>query len=155
MLGTLATAAVLATAPGSANHKPPVKFKHHPECATVRCARAGDRAFNRHRERARRRRLARLRRNTRTATASFYDDGGSTACGTHYTYGFAHLGPGEGSYAGMACGTRVLFCAARCVIGTMDDHGPYVEGREYDLNRTLKDAIGASDLGTVRVRVLG
>lgn len=96
-----------------------------------------------------------------TAVASFYDDAGGTACGSHYTYGFAHLGPGESAegwtpaLGGLACGTRVRICAARCVTATMQDHGPYVYGREFDLNRTLKEAIGAGDTGEVRYRVLG
>lgn len=82
-----------------------------------------------------------------TATASWFDDHEGTACGTHYALGFAHL-------PGMACGTRVEFCAARCAVGTMEDHGPYVAGREFDLNAGLKEAIGASDLGPLRFRVI-
>jgi hypothetical protein len=82
-----------------------------------------------------------------SALASWYDDGGSTACGPHEEYGFAHLGPGEGSYPGMACGTAVRFCHyGRCVTGVMDDHGPYVAGREFDLDASLKAALGCSDL---------
>lgn len=87
-----------------------------------------------------------------TALASWYDDSEQTASGTHASLGFAHLGPGEGAYAGMAMGTEVEFCAARCAVGTMDDHGPYVSGREFDLGPALKSAIGCSDLCELRWR---
>lgn len=81
-----------------------------------------------------------------TAIASWYEDGGSTACGTHYTLGVANKE--------MRCGTRVEICAARCATATVDDRGPYVEGRLFDLNANLKATIGASDLGPVRWRVI-
>jgi hypothetical protein len=48
----------------------------------------------------------------------------------------------------------VRICAERCVTATMDDHGPYVPGREFDLDSATKEAIGAPDLGDVRYRVL-
>jgi hypothetical protein len=82
------------------------------------------------------------------ATASWYDDSGTTASGRHYTYGFAAL------IFGSEWGTRVLFCARACVVGTLDDHGPYVSGRTFDLNEALHDATGCSDLCTVRWRVV-
>lgn len=81
-----------------------------------------------------------------SALASWYEDSGETASGSHAELGFAHLGAGEGEYPGMAMGTRVEFCAARCATGTMDDHGPYVGGREFDLGPALKSALGCSDL---------
>lgn len=95
-----------------------------------------------------------------TALASYYSDAGSTASGSHAGLGFAHLGPGEGEanglgyVPGMAMGTRVRFCAAACVTATMDDHGPYVVGRLFDLNEALKAALGCSDLCMVRWRVV-
>jgi hypothetical protein len=150
-LRTVATAlaVVFSTAPATAAARHPSHRRlHRPGCETRSCDHRIDRWLA---ERLRRHRA----RFFDTATASFYNDAGPTACGNaHYRYGFAHLGPGEGAYPGMACGTRVRFCAERCVTGTMQDHGPYVAGREYDLNPALKAAIGASDLGTVRVRVL-
>lgn len=82
------------------------------------------------------------------AVASWYYDSGQTASGIHYPYGFASL------MFGSRWGTRVLFCAQRCAVGQMDDHGPYVSGRSFDLNPALKNATGCSDLCTVRWRVL-
>jgi rare lipoprotein A (peptidoglycan hydrolase) len=65
----------------------------------------------------------------RPALASWYDDAGQTASGRHYTYGFASL------QFGSEWGRRVRFChARRCVTGRLDDHGPYVTGRLFDLN---------------------
>lgn len=79
------------------------------------------------------------------ALASWFEDAGATACGTHYALGFAHV-------AGIPCGARVEFCAVRCVIGVREDSGPYVAGREFDLNPGLKAALGCSDLCRVRWR---
>lgn len=81
-----------------------------------------------------------------TAVASWYDDSGSTASGRHYTYGFASL------MFGSEWGKRIMFCYRRCVVGQLDDHGPYVGGRSFDLNPALKNATGCSDLCTVRWR---
>lgn len=76
-----------------------------------------------------------------SALASWYDDSGQTASGRHYTYGYASL------IFGSAWGHRVRFChAGRCVVGQLDDHGPYVSGRLFDLNPTLKAALACPDL---------
>lgn len=81
------------------------------------------------------------------ALASWYDDSGTTASGVHYTYGFASL------IFGSAWGRRVRFChAGRCVVGRLDDHGPYVSGRTFDLNASLKAALACSDLCWLRWR---
>ena len=76
-----------------------------------------------------------------SALASWYDDSGQTASGRHYTYGYASL------MFGSDWGHRVTFChSGRCVTGELDDHGPYVSGRAFDLNATLRDALGCPDL---------
>lgn len=98
----------------------------------------------------------------RHATASYYDDRGSTACGFHARHGlgFAHLGPGEDAQGwtpalgGLKCGQGVRLCARRCVLAIMDDHGPYVAGREFDLSIRLRERIGAGDLGSVSYRLV-
>lgn len=137
---------VMSAAPATANRKATVK--HVPGCNTSAC----DGRIRRH--------LAEWRRlhpppvRWQESKTSWYADAGGTACGTHYDLGFAHLGPGEGPYAGMACGTRVRFCARRCATGTMQDHGPYIFSREFDLNAGLKAAIGVGDTGTVRWHVV-
>jgi hypothetical protein len=81
-----------------------------------------------------------------TAVASWYDDSGTTASGRHYTYGYASL------LFGSDWGHAVRFCYQRCVIGRLDDHGPYVTGRLFDLNPQLKEALGCPDLCTLRWR---
>lgn len=147
MFGTLAATPFVALTLATAAHG-----HHRHGCNSTRCDRKADAQYLRHE----RRRRAREERNRpfSTSVASYYDDSGNTASGEHATLGFAHLGPGEGAYAGMAFGTRVEFCKARCAVGTMDDHGPYIAGREFDLNVALRDAIGAGDLGPVRWRIV-
>lgn len=82
-----------------------------------------------------------------TAVASYYDLGGDGACGipAQSGYQFANLS--------MACGTRVEFCYQTCVVGIMDDRGPYVAGRLFDLNVNLQEALGCGGLCSVRWRI--
>lgn len=77
-------------------------------------------------------------RHWHTAIASWYDDEEPTACGIHYRYGIAHLT--------LACGTRVRLCFHGCITARVQDRGPYVAGRQFDLNPTTRDAIGCTDL---------
>lgn len=61
--------------------------------------------------------------------ASWYYDAGNTACGFHATYGVANKT--------LPCGTKVtLSYGGRTVVATVDDRGPYVYGRSFDLNQT-------------------
>jgi hypothetical protein len=74
--------------------------------------------------------------------ASWYDDAGSTACGFHAYYGVANLS--------LPCGTRVSFRrGGRRVTAVVDDRGPYVGGREWDLNQNTAAALGFAGVGTV------
>lgn len=83
-----------------------------------------------------------------TATASWFFDAGATASGRHYQYGFAAL------FMGSDWGHKVFFChGRRCVVGQLEDHGPYVSGRLFDLNPALKAALGCGDLCDVHYRV--
>ncbi len=76
------------------------------------------------------------------SVASWYNDAGSTACGFHAKYGVANLS--------LPCGTHVTFrSGARTVTATVDDRGPYVGGREWDLNQNLAAALGFGGVGTV------
>lgn len=73
------------------------------------------------------------------AIASWYDDDGSTACGFHATYGFASLI--------LPCGAQITMRGpGGTVVATMQDHGPYISGRTFDLSPALKAALGCSDL---------
>lgn len=78
----------------------------------------------------------------RQTTASWYDDGGTTACGFHAFYGVANLS--------LPCGAKVSFSyGGRTVTATVDDRGPYVGGREWDLNQNTASALGFQGVGTV------
>lgn len=79
-----------------------------------------------------------------TAVASWYDDSGSTACGFHAGYGVANVS--------LPCGTKVRFrYGGRSVTATVDDRGPYVGGRQWDLNQNTAAALGFGGVGTVWV----
>lgn len=87
---------------------------------------------------------ARARRLTayRQSVASWYDDGGNTACGFHAGMGVANVS--------LPCGTRVTFrYGGRTVTATVDDRGPYVGGREWDLNQNAAGALGFNGVDTV------
>jgi hypothetical protein len=74
--------------------------------------------------------------------ASWYQDGGSTACGFHAQYGVANKS--------LPCGTHVTFrYGGRTVNATVDDRGPYVGGREWDLSQNTAGALGFGGVGTV------
>jgi hypothetical protein len=78
----------------------------------------------------------------RAGLASWYDDAGTTACGFHAHYGVANRG--------LPCGTQVsFFSGGRTVTATVDDRGPYVGGREWDLNQNTARALGFGGVGTV------
>ncbi|HUY60162.1 MAG TPA: septal ring lytic transglycosylase RlpA family protein [Solirubrobacteraceae bacterium] len=67
--------------------------------------------------------------------ASWYDDAGNTACGFHATYGVANKT--------LPCGTKVtLSYGGRTVVATVDDRGPYVYGRSFDLNQNTAHYLG-------------
>jgi hypothetical protein len=76
------------------------------------------------------------------SVASWYSDGGATACGFHAQYGVANKG--------LPCGTHVKFrYGGRTVTATVDDRGPFVGGREWDLNQNTAGALGFGGVGTV------
>ena len=77
---------------------------------------------------------------------SWYDDAGSTACGFHATDGVASRT--------LPCGTKVRFRrGGRSVTATVDDRGPYVGGREFDLNQNTAGALGFAGVGTVEASI--
>ena len=82
------------------------------------------------------------------AVASWYDDAGNTASGYHAGYGVAN------KY--MAFGTRVLFVYhGRSVEAIVDDRGPYIGGRDWDLNQNTAGALGFDGVDTVGYHVGG
>jgi hypothetical protein len=78
----------------------------------------------------------------REAGASWYYDGGNTACGFHAFHGVANKT--------LPCGTSVaLRYNGRSVTATVDDRGPFVAGRDWDLNQNTAAALGFGGVGTV------
>lgn len=76
------------------------------------------------------------------SVASQYDDNGATACGFHATYGVANLS--------LPCGTKVrFFYHGRAITAVVQDRGPYVGGREWDLNQNLAAALGFNGVDSV------
>jgi rare lipoprotein A len=76
------------------------------------------------------------------SVASWYSDGGSTACGFHATYGVANRS--------LPCGTKVTFRhGGRTVNATVDDRGPFVGGREWDLNQNTASRLAFGGVGSV------
>lgn len=81
------------------------------------------------------------------ALASWYEDGGQTASGFHAAYGIANLT--------LSFGTRVTFSYhSRQVTATVDDRGPYISGRTFDLSQSTAGALGFSGVDVVAYRVL-
>jgi rare lipoprotein A len=80
----------------------------------------------------------------RQSYASWYEDGGATACGFHARYGVAHRT--------LRCGTKVTIrYGGRSVVATVDDRGPFVGGRDWDLNGAVAGALGFDGTGAVWV----
>ncbi len=78
----------------------------------------------------------------REAGASWYNDGSTTGCGFHAYHGVANRT--------LPCGTKVaLRYNGRSVTATVDDRGPYVGGRDWDLNQNTAAALGFGGVGTI------
>lgn len=78
----------------------------------------------------------------RSSVASWYSDGGGTACGFHAQYGVANKT--------LPCGTHVTFSyQGHTVTATVDDRGPFVSGRDWDLNQNTAAALGFNGVDTV------
>jgi hypothetical protein len=78
------------------------------------------------------------------SVASWYNDAGNTACGFHAGLGVANRT--------LPCGTKVTFLTrGRRVTATVDDRGPFVAGRSWDLNQNTAAALGFNGVGTVWV----
>jgi peptidoglycan lytic transglycosylase len=76
--------------------------------------------------------------------ASWYTDAGNTACGFHAGLGVANRT--------LPCGTHVAFhYGGRTVTAVVDDRGPYVGGRNWDLNQNTVAALGFAGAGEVWV----
>jgi hypothetical protein len=77
-----------------------------------------------------------------TVASWYYDDTGATGCGFQATYGVANKT--------LPCGTKVtLSYRGRTVVATVDDRGPYVYGRSYDLGINTRNALGMNGVVTL------
>jgi hypothetical protein len=76
----------------------------------------------------------------------YYDAGLQTGCGFNARYGVANKS--------LPCGTKVqLRYGGRTVMATVDDRGPYVAGRTWDLGQSTRAALGFQGVGTVLASV--
>jgi hypothetical protein len=82
----------------------------------------------------------------RPAVASWYYDGGNTACGFHATYGIANRT--------LPCGAKVTISyGGHSVLATVDDRGPFVYGRSFDLNQNTAHVLGMNGVAQVLTSV--
>lgn len=94
-------------------------------------------------------RQAQIAASMHSAKVSWYDDAGPTASGFHSYYGVADCA----NYT-VNCypfGTKVQFCYHGCQVAVADDHGPYIGGRDWDLNQNTAGAIGVTGCGVCTV----
>lgn len=76
----------------------------------------------------------------------YYDDTGATGCGFQAEYGVANKT--------LPCGTKVtLSYGGRTVVATVDDRGPYIPGRTYDLGINTRNALGMNGVVTLLASV--
>src|SRR5205809_3170499 len=97
-------------------HSPTVPHKYHgknPGCRTPACdRRVGRRWWQRHHPDP--------APSYEPGLASWFDDSGGTACGTHFSRGVAHKE--------LPCGTRLRICYSRCETAYVEDRGPFIAG---------------------------
>lgn len=80
--------------------------------------------------------------------ASWFYDAGATACGFHATNGVAN------KY--LRCGARITFeHRGRVVTAVVEDRGPYIAGRDWDLNPNTRAVLDCPGLCVVRWRYGG
>jgi rare lipoprotein A (peptidoglycan hydrolase) len=93
-----------------------------------------------HRRRIKRHATA-VMRMTPTVVSWYYDEG-DTACGFHAEYGVANKT--------LPCGTKVMLSyGGRSITATVDDRGPFVYGRSFDLDQRCASALGMWGVATV------
>ena len=79
----------------------------------------------------------------RSSYASWYEDGGATACGFHAHYGVAHRT--------LPCGTRVaVYANGRIAIFPVVDRGPHTSGVSLDLTKAAAARLRVAHTTSVR-----
>lgn len=118
-------------------------------CQRNRTAQKFVRSYNRRAWRIHHQRVLFTRNPTPySVLASWYDDAGSTACGFHATYGVANKT--------LPCGFRVeLRHGGNSVEAIVEDRGPFIAGRSFDLNPSTKGALACSDLCYLQASATG
>jgi rare lipoprotein A len=77
-----------------------------------------------------------------TMASWYYDGTGATACGFQAHYGVANRT--------LPCGTKVRFRnGSHEVTATVDDRGPFISGRTWDLGINTRDALGFVGVGSI------
>lgn len=94
----------------------------------------------------------RARRAWNTSKVSWYNDAGTHCCGVYASYGVAT--PCTYNEPCYPQGTKVRFCYRGCVTAVVDDHGPYVPGRDWDLAESTAGAIGFGGVDYVKWRLV-
>jgi len=89
-----------------------------------------------------------------SARVSWYGPGfygRSTASGATLTQGMMNV-----AHRSLAFGTRIQFeYNGKTCVAVVNDRGPYVGGRTFDLGPGTAGALGFSGVGTVKYRILG
>lgn len=85
-----------------------------------------------------------------SAVASWYSYAGAVqgACGA--------LRPNGVASRTLPCWTRLVICARQCVSALVDDRGPFVYSRQFDLSESLAVSVGfdlAAGVGLIRWRL--
>jgi rare lipoprotein A (peptidoglycan hydrolase) len=119
-------------------------------CQRVPAAQKFTRWYNRHLRSLHRARIAasKVVALPYTELASYYYDAGNTASGYHSYYGVANKT--------LPFGTHVTFAYhGTTVEAVVDDRGPYIGGRDWDLNQNTAQALGFDGVDVVRSSVYG
>jgi rare lipoprotein A len=96
------------------------------------------------------------------ATVSYYGNGGPHECGKNRPCHGAKTACGNrfdkntpsAASKTLPCGTKVQFChAGTCVVAPVNDRGPFVEGRSFDLSVAAAAQIGIVKYGVAKVTV--
>jgi len=119
-------------------------------CQRVPAAQKFTRWYNRHLRKLRQARIAATKvvALPYAEVASYYYDGGNTASGYHSYYGVANKT--------LPFGTHVTFAYHGATVeAVVDDRGPYIGGRDWDLNQNAAQALGFGGVDVVHSSVYG
>lgn len=99
---------------------------------------------------------------TDTAMVSYYGGGGLHECGKNRPCHGSRTACGNvydknsisTAHKSLPCGTKVKFCYDNnCLVAEVEDRGPYIEGRSFDLSFGAAKKLGFLEEGVVEVKV--